>query len=67
MLWGRIQWPFLNSGIILNHLAISFSSELILHLHGSGDGGGGVYGGGMGGFFPTVIYNCYYNSYIPVI
>ena len=30
-------------------IAISFSSELILHLHCSGDGGGGVYGGG-GGF-----------------
>ena len=27
-------------------IAISFSSELILHLHCSGDGGGGVYGGG---------------------
>ena len=41
----------LNSEIILNHSAISFSSELILHLHGSGDGGGGVYrGGGWVGF-----------------
>ena len=27
-------------------IAVSFSSELILHLHCSGDGGGGVYGGG---------------------
>ena len=39
--------PFENSGIILNHLAIGFSSELILLIHGSG----GVYGreGGLGG------------------
>ena len=29
-------------------IAVSFSSELILHLHCSGDGGGGVYGGGGG-------------------
>ena len=39
----------MNSGISLNHLAISCSSELILHLHSSGDGGGdGVYGRGGG-------------------
>ena len=39
---------FQNSGIILNHLAISLSSELILLIHGSCDGGGGVYGGRRG-------------------
>lgn len=43
LLRGRIQWPFQNSAIILNHSAISFSSELILHLHCRGDGGGGVW------------------------
>ena len=34
--------------MILNNLAISFSSELILHLHGSGDGG--VYRGAGDGW-----------------
>ena len=34
-------------------IAISFSSELILHLHCSGDGGGGVYGGGGGSFWSS--------------
>ena len=77
MLWGRIQWPFLNSGIILNHLAISFSSELILHLHGSGDGGGVIYNCSKtvtNDSYITVIYNCYitvkwlsYNCYKTVI
>ena len=31
----------LNYGIISNHLANSFSSDFIPHLHGSGVGGGG--------------------------
>ena len=31
---------FLKFGIISNHLANSFSSDLIAHLHGSGVGGG---------------------------
>ena len=38
---------------------ISFSCELILHLHGSGDGGGGVYGGGDGWVFPGVVSACF--------
>ena len=37
---------FLKFGITSNHLANSFSSDLIPHLHGSGGGGGG--GGGLG-------------------
>ena len=36
---------FLKFGIISNHLANSFSSDLIAHLHGSGVGGGGGGGG----------------------
>lgn len=46
--------------IILNHLPISFSSELILHLHGSGDGGGGgVYGEEGGCARPGVVRACF--------
>ena len=33
---------FLKFGITSNHLANSFSSDLIPHLHGSGGGGGGA-------------------------
>ena len=33
---------FLKFGITSNHLANSFSSDLIPHLHGSGGGGGGL-------------------------
>ena len=40
---------FLKFGITSNHLANSFSSDLIPHLHGSGGGGGG--GGGVGADF----------------
>ena len=41
---------FLKFGITSNHLANSFSSDLIPHLHGSG--GGGV-GGGLGPILVT--------------
>ena len=48
----------INSGIILNHLTTCFSSELILLIHGSGDGGGGVYGGGGVGSSWCSNYKC---------
>ena len=47
-------------GIISNHLAICLSSELILHLHHSGDGRVVVYRGGGGGRArPDVVSTCF--------
>ena len=37
---GKCTDTFLNSGIISNHLVISFSSDFITHLHGGGGGWG---------------------------